>query len=91
MEIPGIDGPLNVDIPRGVQNGTMLRLAGQGMPYATRMGRGDMLVAIKVVTPTRLTERQEELLREFDKAGEESAFEMIKKVGRKIGKAMGLD
>ena len=91
VEIPGIDGPLNVDIPKGVQNGTMLRLAGQGMPYATRKGRGDMLVAIKVVTPTRLTERQEELLREFDKAGEESAFEMIKKVGRKIGKAMGLD
>lgn len=91
VEIEGLDGPLGVDIPKGVQNGTLLRLAGQGLPYTTRNGRGDILVAIKVRTPTKLTERQEELLREFESAGDESALDKIKNMGRKIGKAMGLD
>lgn len=91
VEIEGVDGPLGVEIPKGVQNGTLLRLAGQGMPYTSHNGRGDILVAIKVVTPTNLTDRQEELLREFERAGDESALDKIKSMGRKIGKAMGLD
>lgn len=91
VEVPGIDGPLGMDIPRGVQSGSLLRLAGQGMPYPGRKQRGDLLVAVKVVTPTRLSDRQEELLREFERAGEETPLEKVKSAARKIGKAMGLD
>ncbi|WP_308621451.1 molecular chaperone DnaJ [uncultured Desulfovibrio sp.] len=91
VEVPGIDAPLGMDIPRGVQSGALLRLAGQGMPYPGRKQRGDMLVAVKVVTPTRLSARQEELLREFERAGEETPLDKVKSAARKIGKAMGLD
>lgn len=91
VEVPGIDGPLGMDIPKGVQSGALLRLAGQGMPYPGRKQRGDLLVAIKVVTPTRLSARQEELLREFARAGEETPLEKVKSAARKIGKVMGLD
>ena len=91
VEVPGIDGPLGMEIPKGVQSGALLRLAGQGMPWPGRKQRGDLLVSVKVVTPTRLSARQEELLREFERAGEETPFAKVKHAAKKIGKAMGLD
>lgn len=91
VEVPGINGSLELNIPKGVQSGTMLRLAGEGMPYPGRKQRGDLLVSVKVLTPTNLSERQEELLREFESAGEQGFFASIKEGARKIGKAMGLD
>lgn len=91
VEVPGINGELTLDIPKGTQSGALLRIAGEGMPYPGHKQRGDMLVAIKVATPTNLTERQEELLREFESAGEQGPMEMIKEAGRKLAKAIGLD
>lgn len=91
VEVPGIDGDLSLDIPKGVQSGALLRISGQGMSIPGRKTRGDMLVEVKVLTPVNLTQRQEELLREFEEAGEESAFDKVKKAAKKIGKAIGLD
>ena len=91
MEIPGLNGPMPLDIPRGVQSGALLRMAGEGMPYPGRKQRGDMLVEVKVLTHTRLSARQEELLREFEAAGEQTPLQKVKKAAKKIGKAMGLD
>ena len=91
VEVPGIDGDLPLEIPRGVQSGALLRLSGEGLPYPGRKQRGDLLVEIKVLTPTRLSAKQEELLREFEKAGEQTPLEKVKKAAQKISKAMGLD
>lgn len=61
-----------LDIPPGTQSGTEHVLRGHGVP-GLRGGRGDLVVAIVVDTPTRLDERQEELLRELAAIrGEES-------------------
>ncbi|MBQ3059798.1 MAG: molecular chaperone DnaJ [Desulfovibrio sp.] len=91
IEVPGLDGPLPLEIPRGVQSGALLRLPGEGLPYPGRRQRGDILVQIVVLTPTRLTSRQEELLREFESAEEDRPLEKVKKATSKIRKAMGLD
>lgn len=91
LEIPGLDGPLELEVPRGTQSGSLLRIAGEGLPYPGRSERGDMLVEIRVLTPTRLSARQEELLREFEQSAEQSPFEMVKNAAKKIGKAIGLD
>lgn len=91
VEVPGIDGPLNLDIPRGTQPGALLRIPGEGMPVPGRKQRGDMYVSVKVITPTNLSERQEELLREFEEAGEQGFFAALKEGARKIGKAIGID
>lgn len=91
MQVPGINGPLDLEIPKGVQSGSLLRIPGEGMPYPGRNRRGDMLVAVKIKTPTDLTERQEELLREFEEAGEQGFLASLKEGARKIGKAIGLD
>lgn len=91
VEVPGLDGPLPLEIPKGIQSGTLLRLPGEGMPYPGRHQRGDLMVEVVVLTPTGITARQEELLREFEAAAEERPMEKVKKATKKLRKAMGLD
>jgi molecular chaperone DnaJ len=65
IEVPTLDGPDRLTVPRGTQSGAVLRIPGRGMPDAHGRGRGDELVEVVVETPKRLSERQEELLREL--------------------------
>jgi len=65
IEIPSLHGPQTLTIPRGTQTGDRLTLRGCGVPELRGEGRGPQIVHIVVKTPTHLTERQEELLREF--------------------------
>lgn len=74
IEIPGLDGEaITIDIPAGIQSGKQLRKRGSGMPVLQSRGRGDLVVEIMVETPTKLSARQKELLREFQatETGEE--------------------
>ena len=65
---PDCDGEcrLNVKIPEGTQTGHKMRVKGRGMPSLRGRQRGDLLVELFVETPTRLTARQKELLRELE-------------------------
>lgn len=74
IEIPGLDGArIELAIPAGIQSGKQLRQRGAGMPVLQGRGRGDLVIEILVETPTRLTARQKELLRELQETetGEE--------------------
>ena len=74
IEIPGLDGQRHViEIPAGIQSGKQLRKRGAGMPVLQGRGVGDLVVEIAVETPTKLSARQKELLREF--AGTETGDE----------------
>ena len=75
IEIPCLDGKrIKVDIPAGIQSGKQLRKRGEGMPVLQGRGRGDLVLEIMVETPTKLTARQKELLRELQatETGEET-------------------
>jgi molecular chaperone DnaJ len=65
IEVPTLDGPEELEVPRGTQSGETLRLRGRGMPDIGGRARGDELVEVHVETPRHLTARQEELLREL--------------------------
>jgi molecular chaperone DnaJ len=65
LRIPTIDGETELDIPPGTQGGEVFRIRGKGVPYLRGNGRGDQLVVTKVVVPTKLTEKQRELLRQL--------------------------
>jgi molecular chaperone DnaJ len=65
IEVPTLDGPDRLHVPRGTQSGDVLRLKGRGMPDIGGRGRGDELVEVVVETPRTLTARQEELFREL--------------------------
>jgi molecular chaperone DnaJ len=74
IEIPGMDGQKHqIDIPAGIQTGKQLRKRGAGMPVLNGRGMGDLVVEVAVETPTKLSARQKELLREFQasETGEE--------------------
>ncbi len=75
IAIPGLDGARHtIAIPAGIQSGKQLIQRGGGMPVLQGRGKGDLVVEIQVETPTRLTARQKELLRELQatETGEES-------------------
>jgi molecular chaperone DnaJ len=67
VAIPGSDVETSVpfEVRPGTQSGTETVLAGRGIPSLRGTGRGDVVVRVVVETPTRLDERQEELLREL--------------------------
>jgi molecular chaperone DnaJ len=73
IEVPTLDGKMaRINIPAGAQGGHQFRLRGKGMPIVRSSQRGDMYIEIVVETPTNLTARQKELLKEFEKAGKTS-------------------
>ncbi len=63
--VPTLDGKASMKIPSGTQNGQVFRLRGKGFPSLHMSGKGDELVKIKVEVPTKLTEMQKQLLKEF--------------------------
>jgi len=63
--VPTLDGKASMKIPPGTQNAQVFRLRGKGFPDLHRSGKGDELVKIKIEVPTKLTERQKQLLKEF--------------------------
>ena len=68
IEVQTIDGTkVNVKIPVGTQSGQQLKLKGKGMYPVNSTVRGNMVINIKVVTPTNLTENQKEILKCFAK------------------------
>lgn len=54
-----------IAIPEGTQNGKVFRVKGEGFPNVHGHGKGDLLVKIFVETPSKLSQRQKELLQEF--------------------------
>ncbi|MFZ5595943.1 MAG: molecular chaperone DnaJ [Bacillota bacterium] len=72
IEVDTLDGKVNIKIPEGTQSGVLFRLKGRGIPDLSGYGRGDQLVRVKVVTPTKLSERQKELMREFARLSKEN-------------------
>ncbi len=56
---------IDVDVRAGTQSGTEQVLRGRGVPHLRSQVRGDLVVTIDVETPTRLDDRQQELLREL--------------------------
>jgi molecular chaperone DnaJ len=71
IEVPTVDGSrARVTVPSGTQSGHQFRLKAKGMTVLRSAARGDMFIEATVETPVNLNKRQQELLREFDKEGE---------------------
>ena len=71
--VPTLTGTAKMKIPPGTQSGRIFRLRGQGIKGLNSYSRGDLLVKIKVVVPTKLSREETELynrLKEFDKKRE---------------------
>ena len=84
VEVPTLDGPVEMDVPAGTQSGETFRLRNKGMPRLQRRGHGDLYVKTQVFTPGNLNEEQREALEAFAEAGgeeidvEQGFFEKLK-------------
>ncbi len=71
LNIPTVDGEVELGIPAGTQTGKVFRLRGKGIPRlrsdGSNSGRGDQLVYVQVEVPTKLTDDQRVL---FEKLAE---------------------
>ena len=66
IEIPTLDGHAKIRIPPETQSGKVFRLRGKGIKGVRSHAPGDLLCHMMVETPVNLSERQRELLREFE-------------------------
>lgn len=65
IEVPTVHGKVKLKIPAGTQSGAQFRIKDKGVKNVHGYGMGHQYVIVKVVTPTKLTEKQKQLLREF--------------------------
>ncbi|MBO4837209.1 MAG: molecular chaperone DnaJ [Clostridia bacterium] len=68
IEIPTLQGTVKYTVPEGTQNDTEFRLRGKGVPQVRSSYTGDLIVRVRVEVPTRLNEKQKDLLRQLDAA-----------------------
>jgi DnaJ-class molecular chaperone len=66
VQVPTLDGPVEMTVRAGTQGGERLRLRGQG-PNKRGGGRGDQYVKIKIVIPPKLTHTEKALFEELAK------------------------
>ena len=69
IEIPTLEGVAKLKIPAETQSGQVFRLRGKGIRPLRGTTQGDLMCHVVVETPIKLTERQKQLLRDFDDEG----------------------
>ncbi len=67
VEVPTLTGHSLLKIQSGTQSGTLLRMRDKGIPHLNRGGKGDELVRVQIVTPTKLTKEEKALLDQLSK------------------------
>ena len=85
IDVPTLNGMIKYNLPEGTQPGTVIRLRGQGIQNLRGAGKGDLYIKVNVEIPRKLTDKQKELLRQFDETltgkeyeAKKSFFERVK-------------
>ncbi|MFL1914479.1 molecular chaperone DnaJ [Plesiomonas shigelloides] len=68
VEVPTLDGRVNLKIPAETQTGRMFRMRGKGVKSVRGGAVGDLMCRVVVETPVKLSERQKELLKELEES-----------------------
>jgi molecular chaperone DnaJ len=89
IDVPTLDGKVKMKIPSGTQSGKVFRLKSKGIRDVQGYQRGDQHVRVTVETPTHLTARQKELLREFAELDGEDTNPLTKGFFEKVKQLFG--
>jgi molecular chaperone DnaJ len=65
LQIETLEGPATIKIPEGTQSGREFKLRGKGVPHLNSHGKGDLVVEVRVATPSKLNKAQRELLKQL--------------------------
>jgi len=79
VEVPTLDGKAKLKIPSGTQTNTIFRMKDKGIPYLHGSGMGSENVEVIIEVPKKLSKKQKELLKEFEKEnkGKKGFFKKI--------------
>ena len=83
VEVPTLEGTANLKVPPGIQSGHILRMRAKGFPALNSRARGDQLVHVQVVAPTKMDERQQAVYEELRKI--ETSIENATRFGKYEG------
>lgn len=72
VEVPTLEGVTKLEIPSGIQSGTVLTIKDKGIPHLRGHGKGDLKVRLTLITPKKISDKQRQLLLEFAKQGGEN-------------------
>jgi molecular chaperone DnaJ len=65
IEVATLEGPETLKIPEGTQSGREFKLRGKGVPHLNQHGKGDLIVQVRVQTPSKLNKQQKELMKQL--------------------------
>jgi molecular chaperone DnaJ len=89
IDVPTLDGKVKMKIPAGTQSGKVFRMRGRGIKDVQGYQQGDQHVRVIVETPTHLTPRQKELLKDFAASGGEEVNPLSKGFLEKVRELFG--
>lgn len=84
VTVPTLDGKVSYQVHEGTQPGDVFKLKGKGIPVLGGRGRGDQYVRVTVEVPRNLSQKQKDILREFDKGVEEKSYQKRKNFFEKL-------
>jgi len=65
LDIATLEGVEKLSIPEGTQSGKAFKIRNKGVPHLNSRGKGDLIVEIRVQTPSKLNKQQKELLKQL--------------------------
>lgn len=82
--VPTIDGKVEYQVHAGTQPGDVFKLRGKGIPRLSGHGRGDQYVRMAIEVPKNLSQKQKDLLKEFDAGANDKNYQKRKTFFDKI-------
>ncbi|HEY1354864.1 MAG TPA: DnaJ domain-containing protein [Solirubrobacterales bacterium] len=89
ISVPSHEGDREIELPPGVQAGTQFALRGHGLPGANGGPPGDLVIAVRVIVPTKLSDEQREMAEKLAESlgpenlpgegGDESFFSRVRR------------
>lgn len=79
IRVPTLENEAELKVPAGTQTGAQFRLRGLGLPDIRGYRQGDQIVRVVVETPSNLSKRQKELLKEFQEASNQDTYPLYRR------------
>ena len=73
IEVPTLNGKIRLKIPAETQTGKLFRMRSKGVKPVRGGMTGDLLCRVHVETPVKLSNKQKDLIKEFEKSIKESS------------------
>jgi len=65
LDVETLEGVETLKIPEGTQSGRAFKLRGKGVPHLNSHGKGDLIVEVRVQTPSKMSKQQKELMKQL--------------------------